>query len=354
MAQDPGGLNDGNGDSEYYNDANNLNPAYMGGGVPSENEGDPQDFKGRMIHPASLAPTQPAPPPEASTAAAPSNDLHPGSMTLAPQDYSLSTEPTQAPAPASPLHPTSPTPAGYDENLNAITKDRKFTQPAEGGPTPVPMPKTYDPDQINSARLAAYKTQGVKHYKDPASGLIVPETNDDGTVRFAAKTGPVQYDAQGQAIQTAQDDHGNRSQVYPDANAPIGPHPDRPGEIYKQNKLSAWQYLGTADEMANSTDPAKQQAAADAQKMIDGHLIKSASEGFKALTGQISKEQNNATAAYQTATKQVNDLDTQVSAIKANPVTIMANPVTTMANQVTTMANQVTTMTTHPTLRSTN
>src|SRR5581483_8140950 len=71
------------------------------------------------------------------------------------------------------------------------------------------------------------------------SGRVVPFTDESGNIMYRPGKGPVTYDEQGRATQVQYSQQGP-SKVLLDQNAPIGPHPDYPGQLFKQNKYAPW------------------------------------------------------------------------------------------------------------------
>ena len=150
----------------------------------------------------------------------------------------------------------------------------------------------------NAAEEEYYRTAGIETYID-AHGDQVPKLDDDGKPVYRAKKFPVEYDAEGRASQTTRDTTGKPTTVDPDAGAKIGPHKDAPGRLFKQNKATGWQDLGSIEENLNHGDPRLATAAAAAKAERDKKLATEAGRGFTQAGNAIDLEEMNARAAYE-------------------------------------------------------
>jgi len=140
--------------------------------------------------------------------------------------------------------------------------------------------------EINRQTALTYKGAHVQIERDPVTGVIAPVRDDEGNILYQpGKKGPVRYDAEGHAVQTQYEEAGPK-EVALDQKAPIGNHPDQPNLLYKQNKYSPWDYLGTVQEGLGSSDPETRKAAETAQVENDTKLH---AVGVNALGLQLQK-----------------------------------------------------------------
>jgi hypothetical protein len=322
-------------DENYYPNGTEEEGDGQGSKAQSLIDGDPQDGEDGQqqtapasspLHPAYKAPAQqPAAqslPGVAPTPTTATSGLKPGvsaksdiadlnnSPILADEQQAASLASLHPASVASPSGPVTPT-GGYDADLKPIVPG----QPAQ----PNPELAGLDPKEINSKRIAQYKTEGVQYYTDPETKLATPVTNQDGSVRFRAKTGPIEYDANGKAIQIQQDERGNRTPVYPDANAEIGAHPDTPNDLYRQNKQSAWEYLGKAHELVDSTDPKIAEAAQAATLKSEQAIHKAGSQAFGKQVFDSNQAIQAKTAEIRNGNQKFADISKQLDATLNDP-----------------------------------
>lgn len=149
----------------------------------------------------------------------------------------------------------------------------------------------------NVANEAEFKAKRVRHYKDD-HGDIVPELDPNGRPVFDAHTFPVKYDDKGRAIETKLDETGTITSRDLDADSPIGTHPERPHELYKQNKHRGWDYVGPVEAGLQSTDERIKAAAEKGRVGLDKDFGKAAQ---KALAEREAKLVLDATTAQQAA-----------------------------------------------------
>jgi RNA polymerase sigma factor (sigma-70 family) len=171
--------------------------------------------------------------------------------------------------------------------------------------------------ELSAESEAALRGARVKMFVD-AEGNVQPVRDEEGNIQYRPGKGPVTYDDQGHAVQTQFDTTGPK-QVQLDQNAPIGPHSDRPGELYRQNKHSPWEYLGTVGEGLASKDLEIQGAAKDAQLQLDKHLHGIGSEALGRNVYTAAEALKSGIQDVQTKSKTVADLNTQLDAVTSDP-----------------------------------
>src|SRR6266404_779358 len=126
--------------------------------------------------------------------------------------------------------------------------------------------------EINRQTANTFREQHVATQRNPETGLIEPIRDDEGNIQYHPGRGPVTYDESGHAVQMRRVGGAGPAQVELDKEAPIDTHPDRPNELYKQNKYAPWEYLGTVQEGMQSSDQDVQKSAQDAQLKLDKRL----------------------------------------------------------------------------------
>lgn len=125
--------------------------------------------------------------------------------------------------------------------------------------------------QINAETQQTLQRKRIVTERDPATGEVQPQRDEAGNVLYRPGKGPVRYDQQGRAIQTEYEESGPKV-VALDKDAKIGPHKERPTEIYRQNKHAPWEYVGTVEEALQSKDEKIQIAGRDAKLGLDKRL----------------------------------------------------------------------------------
>ncbi len=171
---------------------------------------------------------------------------------------------------------------------------------------------------MESAKEADFRTRGVQHFTD-ANGEIQPIKDEKGNMQFHPQTGEVQYDEKGQAFRENRTASGAKPKEYLDADAKIGTHPTRQGELYKQNKNAPWDFLGTVDDGLQSPDPDTRAAAVSAKGSLDKHLHTAARDGFKLAGDDIASQERDAGIAFSQQQKQAEGIQKQIEAVRANP-----------------------------------
>lgn len=180
------------------------------------------------------------------------------------------TYPKPEPAPPKPPHLFGTPPAGvYSDNAEK-------TKTYEGALSRFSAQQMYEASQkqqkaINAETQQTLQSKHVQTATNPDTGAVEPVRDASGDIQYRTGKGPIRYDEQGRAVRTEYEESGPK-QVLLDQNAEIGPHPERPNELYRQNKHADWDYLGTIAEGAQSKDPKIQLAARDAQLALDKRL----------------------------------------------------------------------------------
>src|SRR5581483_9624990 len=122
----------------------------------------------------------------------------------------------------------------------------------------------------NALTSETLRQNRVLSMRDEA-GNLVPLRDENNNIVYRTGKGPVSYDDQGKAVQTEWTPTGPK-QIRPDENATIGAHADYPNQLYRQNKLSPWEYIGTVDEGLQSKDQNIVAAAKEAKLSLDKRL----------------------------------------------------------------------------------
>jgi RNA polymerase sigma factor (sigma-70 family) len=171
--------------------------------------------------------------------------------------------------------------------------------------------------ELNATSEATLRTDRVQQFVD-ATGAVQPVRDAAGNIQYRPGKGPVQYDESGRAVQTQYDTSGPK-QVQLDKDAPIGTHPDRPGELYRQNKHSPWEYLGTVADGLQSKDKNIQDAAKDAQLGVDKVLHGAAGEVLGQNVYNTAEALKSGAAQIQTKSKTLTDLNARLEQLNADP-----------------------------------
>lgn len=169
--------------------------------------------------------------------------------------------------------------------------------------------------EINAETEQSFQKEHVATQRNPQTGAVEPVRNDEGNITYRPGKGPVRYDQSGNAIQTQYDETGPKT-VALDKDADIGPSPDAPNELYKQNKHAPWEYLGTVQDGLASKDPSVQKAAQDAQLGLDKRLHKEVAHDLgeevssrtMAVQAKVQDYQGKA-ATLQTLNEQLDNFD---------------------------------------------
>jgi RNA polymerase sigma factor (sigma-70 family) len=162
--------------------------------------------------------------------------------------------------------------------------------------------------QADNAETADTLRQSRVLTERDENGNLVPQRDENGNVIYKTGKGPVTYDQQGQAQQTQYTPSGPK-QVQPDANAPIGTHSDYPNHLFKQNKYSPWESLGTIDEGLKSKDPNIQAAAQEAKLSLDKKL-------HAAVQETLGEHVNSAFSDVQSRVKDIQANAQQIQALQ--------------------------------------
>jgi len=159
----------------------------------------------------------------------------------------------------------------YRPGKNVISYDQ------QGRPKPFDIEDMYREEQgqrtkLNREAAQTLKEAHVQLERDPDTGVVSPVRDDSGNIQYRPGKGAVSYDQQGRAIQTQYDTSGPK-QVELDKDSEIGPIEGRPpNELYKQNKYSPFEYVGTIDEGLKHSDKNIQQAAQTAKLKLEHRL----------------------------------------------------------------------------------
>lgn len=153
--------------------------------------------------------------------------------------------------------------------------------------------------ELNTKNEEEWVRSGVK-YRQYSDGVLRPDRDANGNLVFDPETSEITYDDQGRAVQSTRDKTGTVTTKDVDNEAPIGTHPERPHELYKQNKHRAWELVGTIDTGMQSADPRIKTAAEKGQAGLEKDFGKTVSESLKTRAAQITLDTE---AARTTAAK---------------------------------------------------
>ena len=166
----------------------------------------------------------------------------------------------------------------------------------------------------NVARETEFRTKGVQMFTD-ANGDIKPVTDANGNIRYHADKGPVEY-PNGDAVQSVRDETGKTTVQDLDKGAKVGAAPNAMGRVFRQDKQSPWNDLGSVEEAMQSGDPAIREAAQKAKEGAEKIQHAAAKKGFEVSKNEIAYQQAEATKAATTAEGRRQQLQTQIEAKK--------------------------------------
>lgn len=149
-------------------------------------------------------------------------------------------------------------------------------------------------------------------------GNVVPRTDATGQVQFRPGKGPITYDGQGKAVQTQWDAAGP-NEVALDAKAPIGPHPETPNDLYRQNKHGPWDYLGTVQDGLTSADEATKSAAEKAQLGLDKRLHGDVATDLGLSVNEAANNLRSRAVEVQGKAQTLKQLNGQLEQLNADP-----------------------------------
>lgn len=235
----------------------------------------------------------------------------PASTEAAPtEEYQATSFPKPAPLP--PVQPkpgTPPTPPArskktfakkqeeYGENVTKFNADETDKQARYGqamerfNAEQMYEAQRSQQGELNRESEQGFRQQHVQSERNPETGNVQPARDESGNIVYRPGKGPVRYDSSGKAVQTQYSETGPQ-EVALDKDAEIGAAPDRPNELYRQNKHSPWEYLGTVQEGLGNKDPNIQKAATAGQLSLDKQLHSGVSHDLaEDVAGKVSAVQ---------------------------------------------------------------
>jgi hypothetical protein len=147
---------------------------------------------------------------------------------------------------------------------------------------------------LNNSKEADFRTRGVKFYTD-ADGNLQPERDEAGGIRFNEKTLDPDYST-GDAVEKKRLESGAIQKTDVDAGAEVGTHPDRPNELYRKDKATPWNYVGTVEDGLKSADPKVRDAATKAKGALDKDIAETGSKALELKAGAVLVRKSQAQA----------------------------------------------------------
>lgn len=131
----------------------------------------------------------------------------------------------------------------------------------------------------NSEKEGQFRKSGQKFYTD-AYGDIQPQMNEDNKPVFEPTPWKIQKGLDGRNVKTRRNELGQAETEDPDKDAPIAESKIKPNQLFRKNKLSEDQFVGTVDEGLTSGDETIRGTAEQAREKQNESLLKETKGSF--------------------------------------------------------------------------
>jgi RNA polymerase sigma factor (sigma-70 family) len=131
----------------------------------------------------------------------------------------------------------------------------------------------------NSEKEGQFRKAGQKYYTD-AFGDVQAQVNEENKPMFDATPWKIQKGLDGRNVKTRRNELGEVETEDPDKDALIAESKIKPNQLFRKNKLSEDQFVGTVDEGLTSGDETIRGVAEQAREKQNDNLLKETKNSF--------------------------------------------------------------------------